>query len=312
MFLGVTITALGGIGLVQLTSVNDLSARNAPGIREWYPILALVVGFGIMVGSLVAGLVRWPTRPRYTGFGILMGLWAAYPGLLSGIAELTHPLGYFIVLGTPVAVAYVVWRDASYVIRLTVQDPIARWFGIGVGLIVAIFFMFSTGMLTVVPDEGVGLSWTHNIVATTNITGPLVLWPALEFWFPHIPFGGAVSVGMTVMIVVLSSLVGLNAGFAAYQWGINTSVDSSQTVSGAVALTGPNACCCCGPVLSQFAVVLLGPSAAAPLYWVFVDIASPVGGFFFVASIALLTGSLVYAARSLFGEADDDPNTVTF
>ena len=38
---------------------------------------------------------------------------------------------------------------------------------------------------------------------------------------------------------------------------------------------------------------------AAPLYWLFVDFSSPVGSFFFIASVGLLTGGFVYAANVL-------------
>ena len=74
---------------------------------------------------------------------------------------------------------------------------------------------------------------------------------------------------------------------------------TTQSTAGATALVGPNACGCCGPMFAQFGVVLLGPSAAAPLYWLFVDFSSPVGSFFFVASIAILTGGFAYLANVL-------------
>lgn len=43
----------------------------------------------------------------------------------------------------------------------------------------------------------------------------------------------------------------------------------------------------------------VGPSAAAPLYWLFVDLASPIGALFFVASVGLLAGNLaVFGAKN--------------
>jgi len=49
-------------------------------------------------------------------------------------------------------------------------------------------------------------------------------------------------------------------------------------------------------MLSQIAVVTLGPSAAAPLYLLFADPSSSIGSLFFVASVAILAGTLVNAA----------------
>jgi hypothetical protein len=101
------------------------------------------------------------------------------------------------------------------------------------------------------------------------------------------------------MVGLLGGLVGLNAMLAAYQWLNAGSASTTQSTAGAAALVGPNACGCCGSMFAQLAVVLVGPSAAAPLYWLFVDFSSPVGTFFFVGSVALLTGGFVYSAHAL-------------
>lgn len=308
-FLGLVVAAVGAIGLVQLSPIDGLPAHR-PGIRQWYSLISLIIGASIILVSMILGGLRWPTRPRYAAIGVVLGAWVLYPSLFDGATEVSHPLGYAIVLSAFFAIGYVLWRDGQPAIRLALATRAARWFGVGVMLVTALFFLFSAGMLTVIPDAGIGFQWTHSSIAINPITGPLVLWPAIEFWFPHVPLGGYVSVGMALVVVALCTLVGLNAAFVAQQWLSSAAVESSGTTSGAAALAGPNACCCCGPVLSQLAVVALGPSAAAPLYWVFVDISSPVGAIFLVGSFGLLTASIVRAGNSLSTPARDAKDSV--
>jgi len=122
-------------------------------------------------------------------------------------------------------------------------------------------------------------------------------WPAIEFWFPHVPIYGGFNVGYVITIGTLSVLVGLTAAVVARQWQTGLT-GGSDAASGAAALAGPNACCCCGPVFGQVAVAVLGPSLAAPLYWVFVDVNSPLGVIFLTGSVFLLVRGLVRAANN--------------
>lgn len=86
-------------------------------------------------------------------------MWVAYPGLSTlGLYTETHPLGYFVGFRLTAALCYLLWRDARCVIRHLSADRTARRFGIAVGLVSVVFFMFSSGMLYVIPDEGVGVS----------------------------------------------------------------------------------------------------------------------------------------------------------
>ena len=294
---GLAVAVLGGIAVVQLSPYEWLTAE--PVIpRGLHEPLMLLLGGAITLGSVLVGQVRWPTRPRYASLGVLLGLWVAYPGLgVVGIYTPTNPLGYAIVLALPVAVGYVLWRDARGVLGAIYADRTARRFGMAVGLLGIVFFLFSAGMATVVPDDGVGLSWSSGFVTTVPTLGPLVLWPSVEVWAPSIPFAGMASIGTVVLLSVLGSLLGLNAAVFAHQWGTAAGA-TSPTTAGAVGLAAPQACCCCGPLLSQLAIVTLGPSAAAPIYLLFADPSSSIGSLFFVASVAILAGTLVYAAES--------------
>lgn len=303
IFLGVVVAALGGISIVQLSPIDEYSAASMPFPRFWYPIISLTIGFILIVGSALLGQLRWPTRPRYSVLGILLGLWIAYPAIIRGPAEYYHPAGYVIALAVPLTVGYIVWRDGRDVLRQVWQDSVARRFGLGIGGVMLLFFVFSTGLVSLVPEEGVvnGQS-TMDVPAyihTQPFASPLVLWPAVEVWLPQIPLSAAVSLGVLLMIVLLGGLLTINAMIAAYQWCYAGDSSTTQSTAGAAALVGPNACGCCGPMFAQLGVVLLGPSAAAPMYWLFVDFSSPVGSFFFVASVGLLTGGFVYAADSL-------------
>ena len=303
VLLGVVIAALGGIILVQLSPVDEYSASSMPFFQAWYPIISLTVGLSIVVASTLLGKLRWPTRPRYTALGILLGLWVAYPALIRGGATYHHPVGYVIALAVPLTAGYIIWKDGRDVLTQVWQDTVARRFGLGIGAVMLLFFVFSTGLISLIPEEGlINGQEVMNVPAfidTQQFASPLVMWPAVEVWLPQIPLNAALSLGVLLMIVLLGSLVTINAMLAAYQWCYASGSNSTQSTAGAAALVGPNACGCCGPMLAQLAVVLLGPSAAMPLYLLFVDFSSPVGSFFFVASVGLLTGGFVYSANAL-------------
>lgn len=303
IFLGATVAALGGILMVQLTPVAAYSASYMPFPQAWYPPITLTIGLSIVVTSMLLGQLRWSTRLRYAVLGIFLGLWVAYPTLIRGGATYQHPVGYVIVLAVPLLVGYIVWRDGRDVLRVVLQDTVARRFGIGIGTVMGLFFMFSIGLVSLVPEDGVvngqAAMDTPAYIDTQPFVTPLVRWSAVEVWFPQIPLDMGLSVGTLLMVLLLSSLVTINAMLAAYQWCYASGSSSTQSTSDAAALVGPNACGCCGPMLAQVAVVLFGPSVAAPIYWVFVDFSSPVGSFFFVASVGLLTGGFVYSANAL-------------
>lgn len=300
VFLGVLVAALGGIIIVQLSPIDEYSASSMPFPRAWYPIITLTVGLSIVVASTLLGKLRWPTRPRYAGLGILLGLWIAYPALFQEFNSYYNPVGYAIALAVPSTVGYIIWRDGRDVLGHIWQDTITRRFGLGIGAVMLLFFVFSTGLVSLVPEDGLmngqEVMDVPAFIATQPFANPLVIWPAVEVWLPQIPLSAAVSLGVLLMIVLLGGLVTITAMLAAYQWRHTGGSNSAQSTAGAAALVGPNACGCCGPMFAQLAVVLLGPSAAAPLYWLFVDFSSPIGSFFFVASVGLLTGGFVYSA----------------
>lgn len=297
VFFGLAVAVFGGIWLVQLSPVAWFTAQ--PLIpRALHAELLFLAGVVIMLGSVLVGQFRWPTRPRYAGFGVLLGCWVAYPGLSAvGIYTPTNPLGYVIVLSVLAALCYVLWRDARGVIQRLYANRVARRFGIAVGLLSILFFMFSTGMLYLIPETGAGVDLSQRIIAVLPVEDPLVLWPALEFWLPEVPLGGMISVGTALLIGTFGGLIGLNAALFAFQWQRASTTGGSQTTAGVAGIAAPQACCCCGPALAQIAVVTLGPSAAAPIYLLFADPSSSIGSLFFVASVAILTGTLVRAAR---------------
>ena len=301
VFVGLAVTALG-VTLFSATSPEPTySASSIPFSRAWYPLLALSVGFLIMVLSIIVGWLRWPTRPRYTFFGILMGLWIAYPDLIPGPASDTHPLGYVIVLGTPVFVGYIIWKDAGNVLSAVLRDPVARRFGIGVGVVVALYFISVTGYLSFVPEPGVPNPNEQFIGFLPDIY-QLVKWPLLFIYLPDVPlvpiFLLAISPGLLVVTGLLSALIGLNSALIARHWRVEEEVGKTQSTAGTVGVVGCSTCGCCGPLVAKVAILAAGPSIAAPLYWVFVDSASPLSALFIVASIALFTGSLVYSVEA--------------
>jgi hypothetical protein len=231
--------------------------------------------------------------------GILMGLWISYPYLIPGLASDTHPLGYAIVLGTPVLVGYIIWKDVGGVLRAVLRDQVARRFGIGVGVVVALFFMSVTSYLSFFPEPGVPQE--RSIVVLSAIY-QLVKWPILEIYLPQVPlfhiFFIAISPGQLIVTGMLSALVGLNAAVIARHWRVEERVGKTESTAGIAAVVGSCTCGCCGPLVAKIAVLAAGPSIAAPLYWVFVDTASPLSTLFIVASIVLFVGGLVHSVEA--------------
>lgn len=292
VFLGLTVTVFGTILFEGLTPDQLYTASSMPFPRSWYPPLALSIGLSIAVLSFIVGGLRWPDRPRYAVFGLLMGLWVSYPYLVPGPGSSSHPIGYALVLGTPLLVWYIIRRDVWDVLREVLRDPVARRFGIGVGGLVGLFFMAVSGYISFFFEDG---SPQETEVVVLPVNYQLVTWPTLEVALPQIPLFFAVSVGILTVVGLLSVLVGLNAAVVARYWRIEEQAGMTEGTAGTAALVGACTCGCCGPVVAKVAVVAAGPSIAAPLYWVFVDGASPLGSLFVIASIALFTGSLVYS-----------------
>ena len=295
VFLGMVAAAVGAILFEGLSPDPAYSARSMPFPRAWYVPLSLSVGLLIAVSSLVIGWLRWPTRPRYTFLGILAGSWIAYPYLVPGHASDSHPLGYAIVLGTPLLVGYVISKDAGDVLGAVLRDPVARRFGVGVGIVVALFFTSVTGYLSFFPEEGLPHERT---IAVLPAIYQLVAWPTLEIYLPHVPLFVAASPGQIVVVGLLSALIGSNAALIARHWRVEERAGTVESTAGGAAVVGSCTCGCCGPLVAKVAVLAAGPSIAAPLYWVFVDSASPLSALFVVASIVLFTGSLVHSVEA--------------
>ena len=304
VFVGLVVAAVGAILFEGLSPDPTYSAASMPFPRSWYRPLALVVGLLITVSSFVIGWLRWPTRPRYTFLGILMGLWISYPYLLPGHASATHPLGYAIVLGTPLLVGYVIWKDAGGVLREVLRDPVARRFGIGVGTVIALFFVSVTGYLSFFPEEGLP---HESVFVILPANYQLVTWPTLEIFLPHIPLFVATSPGQLIVVGLLSTLIGLNAALIARHWRVEERAGMTEGTAGSAAIVGTCTCGCCGPLVAKIAVLAAGPSIAAPLYWVFVDTASPLSALFIVVSIVLFAGSLIYSVESAHRSGQSTP-----
>jgi hypothetical protein len=294
VFVGLIVMTLGTILFDLLQPDPTYTASTIPFPRSWYPLLALAVGLSITVVSVVVGWLRWPTQPRYTFLGILMGLWVAYPTLIPSPASATHPLGYALVLATPVLVGYILWTDAGRVLRAVLRDPVARRFGSGVGGIVALFFMVTTGYLSFVWEEG---GPTEPTIVILPVHYQLVQWPTLEVVIPHLLMV-ALSLGILTVVGLLSVLIGLNAALIARHWRVEERAGMTEGTAGSAAFMGSCTCGCCGPLVAKVAMLAAGPALAAPLYWIFVDPSSPLSVLFISASIILFTGSLVHSVNA--------------
>jgi len=305
VFLGIVVAAFGAVLFEGLSTDLEYGASAMPFPRSWYPAIGLSVGGTVAVGSFVGGWLRWPNRPRYTFLGILLGLWISYPYLLPEPASYSHPLGYVIVLSTPLLVGYVVWTDAGDVLRAVARDPVARRFGVGVGFLMGVFFLSVTGYLSFFLEEEVPHRTNVEVVPAVY---QLVSWPTLEVVLPHVPFFLALSPGQLVIVGTLSALIGVNAPVIARYWRTEERAGLTQGTAGSAAIVGTCTCGCCGPIVAKVAILGAGPSVAAPLYWVFVDGASPLSALFIVGSVVLFTGTLLHSVGS--GRRDDRSSSV--
>ncbi|MFB6086889.1 MAG: hypothetical protein ABEJ85_00075 [Haloarculaceae archaeon] len=293
---GLLLATLPAIGLTELQA-EPLGTDATPIPRVWYPVLTLVTGTVVLLASVLLGVWRWEGRPAYAALGSLLGLWVLYPLLVPGSGEYWHPLGYLLVGCLPVLVGYVVWRDVRPALRGI--DPASRRIGGLVASLFTVFLLFSTGQFTLNPEQGMGVP-DESFLVVTRFANPLVTWPAVEFYARSVPLFGALSVGTALTFALLAGLVGINASLTAAVWRRDVPVDGGSGVLGGVATTGATTCCCCAPAFYGVASAALGLSTS-PLYWVFLDPASPIGTLFFVGATALLVGSAIRLSAALAG-----------
>jgi hypothetical protein len=291
VFFGAILVVVGTIALVEY-QVEPLSTNATPLPRVLYPTISFGAGVSIVLGSVLLGLWRWPEKPAYIALGSLLGFYVAYPVLVPGVAVL-NPAGYFLVFTLVALIAYVVWRDV--VPGLRGVNRLSLWAGVGAAILFIVFALFSTGQFTLNPDTGVN-SPTEQFVVVAQFANPLVMWPAVEFYFPSIPLFGALSVGTVITFALLGTLVGLNATLVTRIWQSEATMTTSQTTTGAIMTSGATACCCCAPAVYGVASALFGVSAS-PFYWMFLDSSSPLGSLFFVTAVALMIASGINLAN---------------
>ncbi|MFB6139147.1 MAG: hypothetical protein ABEJ26_01770 [Halosimplex sp.] len=306
---GVLAVIAGGIGLVEI----QIAPRDAPAWTEWFDAVNAAVSVLLAVGSLAVVRRRWPERPRYVGLGLLLAAWIGYPSLMPD-SGLSNPLGYPLAVAVPVAVGYLLYRDAGDGLRRVggarlpaALSDLRSAVVAGVSFVLfAVFFAFSAGTMTLAPDVTAEIAG-EGFVRTYVVASPLVYWPAVEFYVPSIPLSGYVSVGTVLLVGLLGGLVALNAALVARQWEADGAVQSPRAMVGTVAASGATACCCCAPALYGALGVVLG-AAASPVYWAFMDPSSPVGGLFFAASVLVLTGSAIRASHDPACAIPRDPD----
>lgn len=285
VLIGLGVTLLGTIAIIQ---IQIEPVGTTPTLHAWYPPLAVVITGLLTTGSLLLGLWRWSTRPEYSVLGLALAIWVGYPALMPN-SGYRHPLGYLLVVVVPLLIGYILWVDVWPVIRSDAVDGLSRRVGGLVAAMFGIFFLFSAGLFTVNPEQGVN-GPTTAFVTTASFANPLVVWPAVEFYAPSIPLSGAMSVGTVLLIGTLVGLIGLTVSLMTAVWQRSLELSSSGGVLGGLATTGATACCCCGPAVYAVASVFFGVSAS-PLYWAFIDPASPLGALFFTAAVILLVWS---------------------
>lgn len=293
LFSGMFLVIVSLIGLVEI-QIEPLTTNATPIPRDWYPLIAFTVGIGIIILSVGLGILKWSSRPAYPIFGSVLGLWIAYPVLIVS-TQYSHPAGYIIAFSVPLLVGYIIWTDISPIFSFL--DPRSRRIGILSAGFFALFYLFSSGLLTLNPEQGINVP-NNSFFVITEFAYPLVLWPAIEFYIASIPLFGAISVGTLLTLIILTGLVGLNTALATTIWQYNIDITRSYGILGGVATTGATACCCCAPAIYGIISAAVGVSAS-PLYWIFLDPASPIGSIFFVGATVLMTASCVQLGSSI-------------
>ncbi|MFC6616225.1 hypothetical protein ACFQAS_15065 [Halopenitus salinus] len=292
VLIGLGVALIGTIAIIQ---IQIEPVGTTPTLHGWYPPFAVGMTALLTTGSLLLGVWRWPTRPEYSALGLALGIWIGYPALMPN-SGYRNPLGYLLVVVVPLLVGYILWVDVWPVIRSDAVDRLAGRVGGLVATMFGVFFLFSAGLFTVNPEQGVN-GPTTAFVTTASFANPLVVWPAVEFYLPSIPLAGAMSVGTALLIGTLVGLIGLTVSLMTAVWQRSLELSSSGGILGGLATTGATACCCCGPAVYAVASVFFGVSAS-PLYWAFIDPASPLGALFFAAAVILLVWSASrFAAR---------------
>jgi len=304
VFIGLAVTVVGVILFESLSPEPAYAASAIPFPRSWYRPMALGAGMMIAILSFAIGLLRWPARPRYTFLGLLLGVWVAYPYLIPGTASDSHPLGYALVVGTPVLIGYILWTDAGNVLRTVLRDSVVRRFVLGITVLMAFFFVSVTGYLSFFLEEGVPHETTVVVLPTIY---QIVTWPTLEIALPHIPLFLAISPGQIILVGTLSVLIGLNAALVARYWRVDENAGLTEETVGSAAVVGSCTCGCCGPLVAKIALLSVGPSVAAPLYWLFIDSASPLGSLFLVGALLLFTGSIIHSIAPM-SESSQSPS----
>lgn len=299
VFTGIVVGVIGAVLFDGLSPDPTYLATSIPFSRAWYPLIGVTVGLSTVVASFLIGWLRWPTRPRYMVLGMLAGGWIMYPDVVPGFAS-KNPLGYALVLGTPLFVGYVLWTDTRHVFRTVLSNTVPRRFGSGIATVTGFFFLSITGYLSFFPEEGVP---DQTVVTVLPAKYQLVVWPTLEVLLPEIPFFLALSIGEIAIVGTLSVLIGLQASLIAQKWIVDESAGFVKNTANASAIVGSCTCGCCGPLVAKVIILAAGPSVAAPLYWVFVDTASPLSVVFIVGSMLLFTGSILHSVAAV-GHAD--------
>jgi hypothetical protein len=284
--IGAVLAVFGAVGLVEIQVVG----RTGPSMLSIYPILSLLVGGTLAVGGFVFVAVRYPHRPRYAALALVLSGWIVYPTVMPN-EGLTHPLGYALVAALPIVLVHILRQDAAALIESVRLERRPKLIGVAAGLLMAVFFLFSAGIMSLNPDDGRNLPRSE-LVTTYEVADPLVMWPAFEWYFPSVPFSGYLSVGTVILVGTLAGLVGLNVAVVSQQWLGTGTPATKQLFSGSTAISGATACCCCAPAFYGVLSVLF-ESAATPVYWAFMIPSSPVGSTFFAVSVILLVGSLV-------------------
>ena len=209
-------------------------------------------------------------------------------------------LGYFIVPASLILALSLAYGYADRSLRILFGSKRYAVIFFVAALLHSGLFVYTTGMIAP-PDEDSPAPPKHGFIITYQSYGPLAIWPNIEFWFPSMWLGGAVSVGTGLLVTSLAILMGMNVTLllANVEYRNRWKRATGFTLGSFASTFCTSLCCCCTPSIFPLIALLLGSGAANFVSLVLVNPSSLAHNLLLVSNIALLTSGAVVSAKRI-------------
>lgn len=208
-------------------------------------------------------------------------------------------LGYLIVPGSIAILWKLVHLYAQGAISLVLSKRSYKIVALVVGIGYGIFYMFATSMVAP-PDEDSPPPPEQPFFVFYQSFGPVAIWPNIEWWHPSLNLFGSVSIGTGLLLVTLSTLIGIASALMAFNLRYRgRALASGAFIAGSMTTSlTTSLCCCCTPAIMPVLAVFLG-SAAGPLQLFFTNPASFLFNLAQISNLLLALVSLLLSTRRI-------------